>query len=200
MQINQFVISLSLLSTHVIRTHADCRTLSNLPSKPSCAPATHPPPEPTPCHSSMTRGPEEQPLSASEPMPCHSGSTLLEEQQPPSAAPQPTPGHSVEERAPRPSPSASVFDEYSTEFLSPPSKKRKRDDVSAVLLDSIAKINKKIESEPAAMDESDNFGRMVSCQHRMLTAEQKQVFMAKVAKAFHETLNEPELADMDSWR
>ena len=77
---------------------------------------------------------------------------------------------------------------------------QRKDDVSAVLLDSIAKINKKIESEPAAMDESDNFGRMVSCQHGMLTAEQKQVFMAKVAKAFHKTLNEPVLTDMDSWR
>ena len=67
-----------------------------------------------------------------------------------------------------------------------------------MLLDSIAKINRKIEGEPA-MDKSDNFGRMVSCQHRMLTAEQKNVLMAKVAIAFHETLNEQVLTDMDSW-
>ena len=46
------------------------------------------------------------------------------------------------------------------------------------------------------MDKSNNFGRMVSCQHRMLTAEQKNVLMAKVAIAFHETLNEPVLTDI----
>ena len=46
------------------------------------------------------------------------------------------------------------------------------------------------------MDKLDNFGCMVSCQHKMLTAEQKNVFMAKVAKAFHETLNEPVLTDI----
>ena len=50
------------------------------------------------------------------------------------------------------------------------------------------------------MDKSDNFGRMVSCQHRMLTTEQKKVLMAKIAIAFHETLNELVLTDMDSWR
>ena len=40
------------------------------------------------------------------------------------------------------------------------------------------------------MDESDNFGSMVYCQHMMLTADQKKFLLAKVARAFHETINE----------
>ena len=40
------------------------------------------------------------------------------------------------------------------------------------------------------MGESDNFGSMVCCQHMMLAADQKKVLLTKVARAFHETINE----------
>lgn len=91
-----------------------------------------------------------------------------------------------------------AFSETSSSINSPlaaPVRKRFRsarasDDVSKALLESIGMVKERLTraagDEPTSSgDESDNFGKMVACQHRMLTPQQKVVFMNKVAAAFN---------------